>query len=48
MSKENPNGAIASSVARPVLRVSDQTIAMEFVPSIGFEGGASKLLDCIC
>jgi hypothetical protein len=32
MAKENPNGAIASSVARPVLLVGDQTIAMELAP----------------
>jgi hypothetical protein len=41
MSKQNPNGAIPSSVAQRVLLVSDQTIAMEFAPSTGFEGGAS-------
>jgi hypothetical protein len=37
--------AISSSVAQPVLLVSDQTMAMEFAPSIGIEGGAFNLLD---
>jgi hypothetical protein len=41
MSKENPNGAIASSVARPVSLVSDQTI-----PHRVF--GASQLLERAC